>query len=106
MEGWHSVRDLAQQGDSMIRIDLKDAYLSVPICLQDRPWLGFREGDRVYRWNVLPFGLRSAPRVFTKLLKPVAAYLRSKGLRIVMFLDDMLVMDQSPSLLANQRRLI
>ncbi|XP_042143214.1 uncharacterized protein LOC121833742 isoform X2 [Ixodes scapularis] len=106
MEGWHSVRDLIQQGDSMIRIDLKDAYLSVPICHQDRPWLGFREGDRVYRWNVLPFGLRSAPRVFTKLLKPVAAYLRSKGLRIVMFLDDILVMDQSPSLLANQGHLI
>lgn len=106
MEGWHSVRDLIQQGDSMIRIDLKDAYLSVPICRQDRPWLGFQEGDRVYRWNVLPFGLRSAPRVFTKLLKPVAAYLRSKGLRIVMFLDDILVMDQSPSLLANQGCLI
>ena len=36
----------------------------------------------------LPFGLKSAPRIFTKLLKPAATFLRKEGYRIVIYLDD------------------
>ena len=44
-----------------------------------------------YQYNALPFGLATAPRVFTKLLKPVLAHLRAKGLRLVAYLDDILL---------------
>ena len=35
----------------------------------------------------LPFGLKSAPRIFTKLLKPAATFLRKQGYRIIIYLD-------------------
>lgn len=38
----------------------------------------------------LPFGLINASRVFTKLLKLVMALLRKRGIRTLIFLDDML----------------
>ena len=38
--------------------------------------------------TVLPFGLSSAPYLFTKLLKPVVASWRFKGIPMVIFLDD------------------
>ena len=39
----------------------------------------------------MPFGLSSAPRKFTKLLKPIVAYLRSTGVVLVIYIDDMWV---------------
>ena len=49
----------------------------------------------MYEFACLPFGLASAPRVFTKLMKPVVALLRQLGIRLIVYLDDMLIMAQS-----------
>ena len=46
--------------------------------------------DIVYQPQALPFGLNVAPRVFTKLLKLVAAFLRKQGIRFVLYRNDML----------------
>ena len=48
-------------------------------------------GDGVlkyFQFAVLPFGLSSAPFLFTKLLKPVVTSWRCKGIPMVIFLDD------------------
>ena len=41
------------------------------------------------------FGLNTAPRVFTKLIKPIAAYLRKRSIRIIVYLDDFLILGSS-----------
>ena len=89
------IRDLLREGDWMASIDLKDAYLSVTIWEDHRKYLRFQWRDNLYELQSLPFGLSSAPRVFTKLLKPILAGLRHQGMRLIMYLDDMLVMAQS-----------
>ena len=38
------------------------------------------------------FGLNTAPRIFTKLLKPVAAFLRKRGVHMILYLDDFLIL--------------
>lgn len=43
------------------------------------------------RIPTLPFGLASAPRIFTKLLRPVAATMRKRGVCLLIYLDDILV---------------
>ena len=91
MEDIRSVKDLLNRGDYMCKLDLKDAYLSVPINVHHRKFLQFQWEGVVYQYKALPFGLATAPRVFTKLLKPVLAHLRAKGLRLVAYLDDMLI---------------
>ena len=40
----------------------------------------------------MPFGLNVAPRVFTKLMKPVIAWLRGQGVRMIIFVDDILLL--------------
>ena len=39
----------------------------------------------------LPFGLNSAPHTFTKLMKPVVAVIRRLAVRLILYLDDMLI---------------
>ncbi|CAB3990422.1 Hypothetical predicted protein [Paramuricea clavata] len=44
--------------------------------------------SQYFIFRVLPFGLSTAPLVFTKILKPVLRHWRSSGKRVCMFLDD------------------
>ena len=76
MEGIHMLRDLLRQGDYMVKIDLKDAYLTVPIWKGHQKYLRFLWKETLLEFACLPFGLATAPRVFTKLMKPVVAMLR------------------------------
>ncbi|XP_072024901.1 uncharacterized protein [Amphiura filiformis] len=76
-------------------IDLKDAYLHVPIHPNDQKWLKFRVKDQTYMFRCLRFGLSTAPRVFTQIVKTVAAYLRLKGLNLCVYLDDWLIYSRS-----------
>jgi len=92
MEGIQSVRDLLLESDWLTRIDLKDAYFSVPVHIDHQKFLRFRWQNTSYQFTCLPFGLSTAPRVFTKLLKPAMMYLRSKGVCSVIYIDDVLLM--------------
>ena len=91
MEDIRCVKDLLNRGDYMCKLDLKDAYLSIPITHSHQRYLKFAWQGTVYQYNVLPFGLATAPRAFTKLMKPALAYLRSKGVRLIAYLDDILI---------------
>ena len=104
MEGLEAVRKLIQPGDFMMKLDLQDAYFSVPIHNSHKKYLRFVFQGITYEFQCLPFGLSSAPRTFTKLLKPVTVMLRTQGIRIVIYLDDMLLLDQSPDRLSSNFR--
>ena len=106
MEGFHMVKDLIRPQDWLAKIDLKDAYLLVPIHLDHRKYLQFRWQSLTYQFNCLPFGLSCAPRVFTKLMKPVVAFVREKGMRLIIYLDNILVMCESQEELTKQVNLI
>ena len=41
-----------------------------------------------FMFTVLPFGLSSAPYIFTKLLRPLVKHWRSQGIHTVVYLDD------------------
>lgn len=72
-------------------IDLKDSYVLVAIYDDYKKYLRFIFEDRIYEFNVFPFGLSTAPYVFTKLTKPVVERLRSQGLISVVYIDDILM---------------
>jgi len=95
MESVRTVKAIIQKGDWLLKLDLKDAYLSVPIHEDHQKYLRFRWDDRTWQFRALPFGLSSAPQTFTKLLKPVVCTLRRLGVRLILYLDDMLIMSQS-----------
>src|SRR6185437_12415908 len=77
LEDLKTVKDLAQQNDWAVRIDLKDAYLHVPVAESNRRYLRFRFRGRVYQWKTLPFGYRDAPRLFQKMMVEALKELRS-----------------------------
>jgi len=104
-----TVRSVAQSirpGDLAVSLDLKDAYLHVPIAPPHRKFLKFIFRGRTYQFTVLPFGLSSAPRIFTKLTRVVVLHCRALGLRLLVYLDDSLLLAQPRDLVLQHRDLL
>ena len=95
METIQSVLLSVRQGDWMASIDLKEAYLQVPVHPASRHFLRFMFRDTVYQFKALCFGLSTAPQVFTRVMAPVSAILHSMGIRMRRYLDDWLVQSAS-----------
>ncbi|CAG2190554.1 unnamed protein product [Mytilus edulis] len=73
-------------------IDLRHAYYSVPIAEEHQKLLRFIWKNTIFQYTCLPNGLLSAPRIFTKLMKPVFATLRQFGYMNVAYIDDSLLL--------------
>ena len=103
METLATILPMLRPGDWAVSIDLSDAYHHVPIARPSQRLLGFAFAGRVYRYRALPFGLSPAPRIFTRLVSAVAAYFREQGIRLFCFLDDWLIVADSPQRLIAHR---
>lgn len=91
LQNWKTVIRLLFPNDFLASIDLEDAYFLIPVHQDDRKFLRFRFQGQLFQFRVLPFGLASAPYIFTKILKPVIYSLRKEGLFSVIYLDDFLL---------------
>ena len=75
----------------LIKVDLKNAYRMVPIHPADRHLFGIRWDGNVYVDQALPFGLRSAPKLFTAVADAIGYALTQAGIQpLIHYLDDFL----------------
>ena len=91
METPRSILRALQQGQWLTSLDLKDAYFRIGIDPADRRYLRFCHNGTAWQFTVLPFGLSTSPRVFTKILKPVLAFAHLHRVKLHMYLDDWLL---------------
>ena len=89
----------AGRGSFMVKADIKEAYRMVPVHPEDQHLLGVRWGSFIFIDKVLPFGLRSAPKLFSALADAIQWILHSKGIKNSLhYLDDfILVTTNQPS---------
>ena len=102
METLRSIIKSLQQGGWTIALDLTDAYFHVPIRLSHRRYLRFCFNGQCYQYRALPFGLSTAPRLFTKVVQVIAGHLRQESIHCHQYLDDWLLKNKSRSLLLAQ----
>ena len=75
----------------LIKLDIKDAYRIVPVHPADYALLGITWKNKIYVDRALPFGLRSAPKVFNALADLITWILASNGIQHQLhYLDDFL----------------
>jgi len=73
------------------KVDLKDAYLTIPVTQEFHQLLAFQvKPGKWAQFKCLPFGLYTAPFIFTKVTKPVTQFLCQQGIHIILYLDDLL----------------
>ena len=95
METIQSVLLSVRRDDWMASIDLREAYLQVPVHPESRPFLRFVSKGRVFQFKALCFGLSTAPQVFSRVMAPVSAILYAMGIRVRRYMNDWLVQSSS-----------
>lgn len=76
----------------LVKIDLKNAYRILPVHPEDRQLLGVSWEGYTFVDQCLPFGLRSAPKIFTAFADTLAWVLHRQGVRfLIHYLDDFLI---------------
>ena len=82
METLKSMIAVMQPHQWMASVDLKDAYFHIGVVPANRQCLMFHWLGQSLPVRALPFRLFSAPRVLTKTLAPVVAWLRIMGVQL------------------------
>ena len=78
-------------GAELVKIDLKNAYRIVPIHPDDHHLLGIDWKGDTYVDRALPFGLRSAPKIFSAVADMITWALHCAGVpHLIHYLDDFL----------------
>ena len=75
----------------MAKFDIESAYRIIPVHPDDRPLLGMKWRGHIYIDTALPFGLRSAPKVFNAVADGLAWGLANRGVAMLHYLDNFLV---------------
>lgn len=86
-----------------ISLDLKDAYLHIPIHKKHRKFLRFCINNKCYQFTAMCFGPTQAPRAFTKITSVVTAYLRMQNQTLASYLDDWLMLNRLVERLLEER---
>ena len=95
METLRSALQLIRKDCYFGKIDLKDAFYSVPINKHFRKYLKFVWKGKLYSFTCLPNGLSTASRIFTKVMKPMFSTLRKIGHTNVAYIDDSLLQNDT-----------
>jgi len=88
MEEISTLQDL---GDWILKVNLKDTYFSIPIHQDHQRYLKFMVDGTCYQFTCLPFSLSSMPCTYIKVMN----LLRLWDIRIIIYIDDMLIMPNS-----------
>lgn len=78
------------RGAMLAKFDIKRAYRLLPVSVAHRPLLGMQWKGKFYIDLALPFGIRSAPKIFTRFADSLQFLLNSIGgvSNILHYLDD------------------
>ena len=72
----------------MASVDLKDAFFTIPINEAYQKYFMFEWLEKLYKLIAMPNEISDAMLVFTKVSKPLYAYLRQQGYMSIIFGDD------------------
>ena len=101
LDGTKAISQLIQKGDYGALVDVKDCYIEFGLHPAHRRHCRFRDPRlRRWQWRTMSFGMSEAPHLCTRILRPFIGILKGLGIRCSIYLDDLLVLSQSPTSLA------
>ncbi|KAA6380866.1 MAG: hypothetical protein EZS28_023605, partial [Streblomastix strix] len=91
----------------MVKIDLESAFHHIQVDQDFRPFLGFTFNHKYYQYKAMCFGVKHAPIIFLKTLRPVIKFIREVlHVRITAYCDDIIILHQNQEELIYKIQLI
>ncbi|KAI2645853.1 Transposon Ty3-G Gag-Pol polyprotein [Labeo rohita] len=95
MPTFKTLSHFIREKDWFTSVDLEDAYFHIGIYPSHRKFLRFAYQGTAYEFMTVPFGLSLAPRTFCRCIEAALSPLRTAGLRVSAYLDDLLLCSPS-----------
>jgi hypothetical protein len=99
LEGWEIMFEYCKGKQYAVKFDLKKYYHEIDIHKDFRTYFGFKYqmqdgADLVtFVWNTMPYGYTRSPYIARCLMKPLIAKWRKMGMKMVVFYDDGMAVD-------------
>ena len=94
MDNAAKVAEVSWTGAYLFKIDHKNGYFHVPLHKDSRKYFGVFWKGIFYVLTVLPFGWKSSPLIYHSITEAVNMYIRSLGIPMLGWIDDMLGMTE------------
>ena len=94
MDNAAKVAEVAWLNAYLFKLDHKNGYFHVPIHENSRKYFGIFWKGKYYVLTVLPFGWKSSPYIYHSITEAVIMYIRSLGIPMLGWIDDMLGMTE------------
>ena len=95
------------RGALLVKADIKEAYRMIPVHPHDQHLLGVRWNDSYYIDRMLPFGLRSAPKIFSAVADALQWMLSQRGItNLLHYLDDFIFVAASVDQAVSQKSIL
>ena len=75
-------------------LDINSAFWSIPLKIQDRYKTAFVTQEGHFQWTCLPFGLKTAPAIFQRILSNIIRKYKLSDFT-VNFIDDILIFSKT-----------
>lgn len=87
MGNFENVLNLVSKDMYFCTLDICKAYYSIPLEKQQQTNFRFLWKGQIFQYTCMPNGVSPGPKLFTKLMKPVYAKLRTDGFISTCFID-------------------
>jgi hypothetical protein len=93
MEGVEDLTRLIEPNDWATSLDFHSAFNHVPVATSFQPYLCFRFQSTTYSYQGMPFGVKHAPRIFTRVMKAAVQEVRRRwSIRMLSYMDDSILL--------------
>lgn len=76
------------------KLDINSAFWSIPLRIEDRRKTGFVTQEGCFQWTCLPFGLKTSPAIFQRILSSIIRKHKLSDFT-VNYIDDILIFSKS-----------
>ena len=94
MDNAAKVAEVSWVNSYLFKLDHKNGYFHVPLHRNSRKFFGVFWRGVYYVLTVLPFGWKSSPLIYHSITEAVNMYIRSLGIPMLGWIDDMLGMTE------------
>jgi hypothetical protein len=105
-DSWKTVTHLltSECPNYATKIDIKDFFFNLGLDKSSQRWIRVRDGDKGWQFTCLPFGLLSSPYWSHRVAKVVIAHCRNMGIKLVWYVDDILLVSQDQETLTKNTK--
>jgi hypothetical protein len=102
LENIQAIFPLLRKNWFAVKLDLKDAYFHLGLKENLKQFIRMQVGTQLWEFQAACFGISTLPKIFMSLMRVLQKLWRSKGLMAFVYLDDIILIGSSESLVKRQ----